>query len=50
MSLAIQYFNDGLVSIKQQGRSFSRTEKNSNHNKYMKGFSIKRASGQVYIG
>ena len=28
MSLAKQYFDDWLVSIKQQDRSFSRTEKN----------------------
>ena len=27
MSLAKQYFDDSLVSIKQQDRSFSRTEK-----------------------
>ena len=44
MSLATQYFEDLLVSIKQQGRSFSRTEKNSNHSKHMNDFSITRGS------
>ena len=46
MSLAKQYFDDSLVSIKQQDRSFSRTEKkkNSNHNKHMRSFSITRGS------
>ena len=43
MSLAKQYFDDWLVSIKQQDRSFSGTEeKNSNHGKNMKGFSFTR--------
>ena len=45
MALAKQYFDDWFVSIKQQDRSFSRAEKqNSNHSKYIKGFSILRGS------
>ena len=45
MSLAKQYSDDGLVSIKQKDRSFSRAEKkNSNHSIYVKGFSITRGS------
>ena len=44
MSLGKQYFDNWLVFIKQQDRSFSRTEKNSNHSSYMKGFSITRSS------
>ena len=45
MFLANQYFDDRLISIKQQDRSFSTTEKKySNHSKHMKGFSITRGS------
>ena len=44
MSLIKQYFDDWLVSIKQQDYNFSRTEKNSNLSKHMKGFSITRDS------
>ena len=42
MSLAKQYFDDWIVSIKQQHSLFSRTEKkkNSNHSKHAKGFLI----------
>ena len=36
MSLAKQYFDDWLDSIKKQDRSFSRTEKNSNHSIHVK--------------
>ena len=42
MSLAKQYYDDWLISINQQDCSFSRTEKNSNHGKYMNSFSITR--------
>ena len=45
MSLAKQYFDDRIASIRQQDYSFSRTEKkNSNHNKHAKGFSITRGN------
>ena len=45
MSLAKQYFDDWLVSIKQQDRNFSRTEKrDSNHSMHVKGFSITRSN------
>ena len=44
MSLIKQYFDDWLVSIKQQEHSFSRTEKNLNLSEHMKGFSITRDS------
>ena len=40
MTLAKQYFDYLLVSIKQQDHSFSKTEKNSNHSKHKKVFSI----------
>ena len=36
--------DDSLVSIKQQNRSFSKTEKKSNHIEHMKDFSITRGS------
>ena len=42
---AKQYFDDSRVAIKQQDRSFFRTEKKkSNHSKHLKGFSITRGS------
>ena len=44
MSSAKQYFDDWLISIKQQDCSFSITEERSNHSKHMKGFSITRGS------
>ena len=44
MSLTKQYFEDWLVSKKRQDRSFSRTEKKSNHSKHIKSFSITRGS------
>ena len=45
MSLAKQYFDGCLVSIKQKDLSFSRTKNNkSNHSKHVKGFSITRGS------
>ena len=40
MSLVKPCFEDGLVSIKEQDFSFSRSEKKSNHSKHMKGFYI----------
>ena len=45
MSLAKQCFDDWLVSIKQQDRSFSKTEKkNLNHSIHVKGFSSTTSS------
>ena len=49
MSLDKQYFDKWLVSIKQQHCSFSRTEKNSNHTKHMKGFSVTRGTNVFRI-
>ena len=41
MFLAKQYFDDWLVSIKQQDRTFPRTEKqNLNQSKHMNGFAV----------
>ena len=47
MSLAKQCFDDWLVFIKQQDRSFSITEKKKNHSKHVKGILIIRG-GNIF--
>ena len=44
MSLPKQYFDDWLVSVKQQDCIFSTTKKQSNHSWYIKGLLITRGS------
>ena len=44
VSLAKQYFEDCVVSMKQKDCSFFKTEKNSDHIKQVKGFSNNRGS------
>ena len=49
MSLAKQYFDDLLVSIKRQDHSFSRTAKKSIYSIHVQGFLITRGSNLFSI-